>query len=119
MIDLSKIHYPVRYTTFFIALAGLCLSLLVLIASGAGLLWFVLFAFLSGVGVYDLMQPHHAILRNYPVLGHLRFLLEFIRPEIRQYFIESDTEAAPFSRAQRSLVYVRANVQSDKQPFGT
>ena len=119
MIDLSNIRYPVRYTTFFIALAGLCLSLLVLIASGAGLLWFVLFAFLSGVGVYDLMQPHHAILRNYPVLGHLRFLLEFIRPEIRQYFIESDTEAAPFSRAQRSLVYARAKGQSDKQPFGT
>ena len=53
----------------------------------------------SLVGVHDLRQTRHAILRNYPVIGHLRFLLEFIRPEMRQYFIESDNEAAPFSRA--------------------
>ncbi|NBX61335.1 MAG: FMN-binding glutamate synthase family protein [Betaproteobacteria bacterium] len=77
------------------------------------------FAALSAVGVHDLLQTHHAILRNYPILGHLRFLLEFIRPEIRQYFIESESEAAPFSRAQRSLVYARAKGQSDKRPFGT
>jgi glutamate synthase domain-containing protein 2 len=59
------------------------------------------------------------MLRNYPVIGHLRFLLEFIRPEIRQYFIESDNEAVPFSRQQRSLVYQRAKGQPDKRPFGT
>jgi glutamate synthase domain-containing protein 2 len=59
------------------------------------------------------------VLRNYPVIGHLRFLLEFIRPEIRQYFIESDHEAAPFSRQQRSLVYQRAKGDADKRPFGT
>ena len=69
--------------------------------------------------MHDLLQTHHAILRNYPILGHMRFLLEFIRPEIRQYFIESESEAAPFSRAQRSLVYARAKGQSDKRPFGT
>jgi glutamate synthase domain-containing protein 2 len=49
----------------------------------------------------------------------MRFLLEFVRPEIRQYFIESENEAEPFSRAQRSLVYSRAKGQSDKRPFGT
>ena len=119
MPDLSKIQYPVRYTTFFLALGGLVFSLLVLLASGQGVLPFLLFAGLSAVGVHDLLQPHHAVLRNYPILGHLRFLLEFIRPEIRQYFIEADNEAAPFSRAQRSLVYARAKGQSDKQPFGT
>jgi glutamate synthase domain-containing protein 2 len=119
MPDFSKIHFPVRYTTFFLALGGLVFSLLVLLASGQGLLWFVLFAALSAVGVHDLLQTHHAVLRNYPILGHLRFLLEFIRPEIRQYFIESDNDASPFSRAQRSLVYARAKGQSDKQPFGT
>jgi glutamate synthase domain-containing protein 2 len=59
------------------------------------------------------------VLRNYPVIGHLRFLLEFIRPEIRQYFIESDREARPFSRQQRSLVYQRAKGEPDKRPFGT
>ncbi len=53
------------------------------------------------------------------MIGHLRFLLEFIRPEIRQYFIEDDRDAAPFSRQQRSLVYQRAKGDSDKRPFGT
>jgi glutamate synthase domain-containing protein 2 len=71
------------------------------------------------VGIYDLQQSHHAILRNYPIIGHLRFMLETIRPEIRQYFLESETEASPFSRAQRTLVYTRAKGQSDKRPFGT
>jgi glutamate synthase domain-containing protein 2 len=119
MPDLSKIQFPVRYTTFFMALGGLLFTLLVLLASGQGMLWFLLFAALSAIGVHDLLQQHHAVLRNYPILGHMRFLLEFIRPEIRQYFIESDNEAAPFSRAQRSLVYARAKGQSDKKPFGT
>ena len=59
------------------------------------------------------------MLRNYPVVGHLRFLLKFIRPEVRQYFIEGDNEAAPFSRQQRSLVYQRAKGERDKRPFGT
>ena len=77
------------------------------------------FAVLSATGVHDLRQTRHAILRNYPVIGHLRFLLEYIRPEMRQYFIESDSEAAPFSRAQRSLVYQRAKGDPDNRPFGT
>ncbi|CAN5711870.1 FMN-binding glutamate synthase family protein [soil metagenome] len=77
------------------------------------------FAVLSLTGVHDLRQTRHAILRNYPVIGHLRFLLEYIRPEMRQYFIESDAEAAPFSRAQRSLVYQRAKGEPDNRPFGT
>ena len=67
----------------------------------------------------DTRQTRHSVLRNYPVIGHLRFLLEFIRPEMRQYFIEGDNEAAPFSRQQRSLVYQRAKGDSDKRPFGT
>jgi hypothetical protein len=76
-------------------------------------------ASLSLLGVRDMLQSKRAILRNYPVIGHLRFLLEFIRPEMRQYFIESDNEAAPFSRQQRSLVYQRAKGDPDKRPFGT
>lgn len=119
MLDLKPINYPVRYTTFFIALAGLCFSLLMTLSSGQGYWMCLLFAALSAVGVHDLLQTQHAILRNYPILGHMRFLLEFIRPEIRQYFIENESEAAPFSRAQRSLVYARAKGQSDKRPFGT
>ena len=84
-------------------------------------LWIALgvFAALCATGAHDLLQSRHAILRNYPVIGHLRFLLEFIRPELRQYFIEADTEALPFSRAQRALVYQRAKGEPDGRPFGT
>jgi glutamate synthase domain-containing protein 2 len=118
-IESTRVPYPVRYTTFFISLGGFCLSVLVLFAGGQLSWWLLLFSVLSAIGVHDLLQTHHAVLRNYPILGHLRFLLEFIRPEIRQYFIEGENEAAPFSRAQRSLVYSRAKGQSDKRPFGT
>ena len=71
------------------------------------------------LGCLDYRQTHHAILRNYPVTGHLRFMLEYIRPEIRQYFLESDEENLPFSRNQRAMVYSRAKRQNDKRGFGT
>ncbi len=70
-------------------------------------------------GLYDLRQTHHAVLRNYPVAAHLRFLLESIRPEMRQYFFEGDKDGAPFARDQRALVYQRAKKDLDKRPFGT
>lgn len=78
-----------------------------------------LFGGLTALGVYDMRQREHAITRNYPVIGHLRFLFEEIRPEIRQYFLEADTDEQPFSRAQRSLVYQRAKDVLDARPFGT
>lgn len=71
------------------------------------------------IGILDLLQTAHAIRRNYPILGNVRFLLEFVRPEIRQYFFESDKEKTPFSRTQRSLVYARSKVQSAEKPFGS
>ncbi|MEI8403035.1 MAG: FMN-binding glutamate synthase family protein [Alcaligenaceae bacterium] len=74
---------------------------------------------LSALGIHDVCQAHHAILRNYPIIGHLRYLFEDLRPAIRQYFFENDTDEAPFSRASRSLVYQRAKQQIDKRPFGT
>ena len=73
---------------------------------------------LTLLGVRDLLQTRHSIRRNYPILGHLRFFFEFIRPELRQYIVESDTEARPFSRNQRSVVYQRAKGELDKVPFG-
>ncbi|QTD45856.1 FMN-binding glutamate synthase family protein [Ottowia testudinis] len=109
----------VRYSTLALCAVVLMLSLFSMIAFGRGLPWFLLAGALLALGVHDLTQTRHAILRNYPVLGHLRFALEFIRPEIRQYFIESDTEAQPFSRAQRSVVYQRAKGDPDNRPFGT
>jgi glutamate synthase domain-containing protein 2 len=66
-----------------------------------------------------LTQERHAILRNYPLWGHFRFMFEFVRPEIRQYFVEDDTEERPFSRAQRSIVYQRAKNDVDSRPYGT
>jgi glutamate synthase domain-containing protein 2 len=74
---------------------------------------------LTALGVRDLRQTRHSILRNYPVIGHLRFLLEEIRPEMRQYFFEDDTDSRPFSRDQRGIVYQRAKNVLDKRPFGT
>lgn len=79
----------------------------------------LIFAALLALGIFDLLQRKHAIRRNYPILGNLRFLFEFIRPELRQYFFEDDTKAAPFSRNQRSIVYQRAKQDIDKRPFGT
>ena len=59
----------------------------------------ILFGMLFLVGLSDVIQGHHSILRNYPLTGHLRFMLEYIRPEIRQYFLEDDEEKIPFSRS--------------------
>ncbi|MCP1649220.1 FMN-binding glutamate synthase family protein [Pseudomonas nitroreducens] len=74
---------------------------------------------LSVLGVFDLLQERHAVRRNYPILGNIRYLVEAIRPEIRQYLLEGDQEALPFSRAQRALVYSRAKNETADKPFGT
>lgn len=111
--------YPVRYTAFALCVLGLLLALFALVVFGVGLPLVLVLGGLVAVGVYDVRQTRHAILRNYPVIGHIRFMLEYVRPEVRQYFIESDSEAAPFSRAQRSLVYQRAKGEPDNRPFGT
>jgi len=71
------------------------------------------------MGLEDMSQENHTIRRNFPVLGRARYILEMLRPEIRQYFIESDKEAVPFSREQRSIVYARAKGQVDTLPMGT
>ena len=118
MLNLFHSVFPMRYLAFTLCVVGLLLSLLVWVGGGH-VRPVLVFAYLVGTGFHDLLQTKRAILRNYPVIGHMRFLLEFIRPEIRQYFIESENEAAPFSRAQRSLVYQRAKGDSDKRPFGT
>lgn len=71
------------------------------------------------VGIRDTLQTHHAVLRNFPVIGHFRYLLEEIRPEIQQYFIESDNDGKPFSREKRSIIYQRSKGALDTLPFGT
>ncbi len=76
-------------------------------------------ASLSTVGLIDITQRKQAIRRNYPILAHFRFLFEEIRPEIRQYFLEGDTEEIPFSRQQRAIAYQRSKNAVDKRAFGT
>lgn len=114
--------YPIRYTAMMVCVALTLLCAAVLLfgqPSWEAAVGLLLAGSLSAVGVYDVRQQRRAVLRNYPIIGHLRYGLEFVRPEIRQYFIEGDNEAAPFSRSQRSLVYARAKGEADKRPFGT
>lgn len=79
----------------------------------------LIFGGLTLLGIHDLVQKDHAVLRNYPISAHLRFLLEEIRPEMRQYFFESEKDGMPFSRDTRAVVYQRAKMVLDKRPFGT
>jgi len=105
--------------------AFIIMVLITLVAGAASLVnpyWLipaVIAAGLSLVGIYDLRQTRHSLRRNYPIMAHFRAFFELIRPEIRQYLLESDADAFPFSRAQRSLVYQRAKNVEDKRPFGT
>ncbi|MCW0456149.1 FMN-binding glutamate synthase family protein [Xanthomonas sacchari] len=77
------------------------------------------FAVLAVLGTVDLLQTRSTLRRNYPILAHFRYGLESVGPEMRQYFLQSDIEEAPFSRQQRALVYQRAKNVMDVVPFGT
>ncbi|MBL0040942.1 MAG: FMN-binding glutamate synthase family protein [Xanthomonadales bacterium] len=108
----------------FFAFAIVCVSAIASLWAATMLapawwLAFAGFAALVLVGLRDLTQSRQAIRRNYPLLSHFRFFFERIRPEIRQYLLEDDTEELPFSRVQRSIVYQRAKNEVDKRPFGT
>ena len=126
MNELSSYHQagsadslPLRFLPFFGAATVFLLSAFTVVAFDIGWWALLLSAALLTVGIYDVLQKKHAILRNYPISGHMRYIFESIRPEIRQYFLEEENERTPFSRAQRSLVYQRAKAESDKRPFGT
>ena len=108
-----------RYVTYAGALVATIL--LLVLSFSDPLYWFPcgLAAMLALLGTHDLLQTRHSLLRNYPIVGHIRFILEEIRPEVRQYFAESDTDGLPFSRTERSLAYERAKTTVDKFPFGT
>ncbi|MDG3014667.1 FMN-binding glutamate synthase family protein [Speluncibacter jeojiensis] len=98
---------------------GLLSLLLVFEVSPWWLAATIILLLVAVVGSWDLLQRKHSVLRNYPVIGHARFLLEKIRPEIQQYFVERDTDGTPFDRETRSTVYERAKGVLDVQPFGT
>ena len=95
----------------FVAAAG--------VAADSDWMWGLLFTLpLLGLALRDIRQRRHAVIRNYPIIGHLRYLFESIRPEIRQYFFESDLDGKPFNRRQRSVVYQRAKNEKQTVAFG-
>jgi glutamate synthase domain-containing protein 2 len=110
----------IRYSAWLICLiaAPLCIALALTVSS---VWWWPagIAAVLALLGLRDLLQRDHTLLRNYPLLAWARYLIESIRPEIRQYLLEGDEDQTPFSRSQRSLVYQRAKNTLDKRPFGT
>lgn len=106
---------------YFFLFAGLgILSLFIVPQFWPSYAWFALLIVpYVLVGCYDLFVSRSNVLRNYPVIGHLRYGMEFISPQIRQYFIETEHSGRPFNREQRTLVYRRAEGKPDFQPFGT
>lgn len=108
-----------RYAVWIMCILAFCAALILRSTSVWGLTFLVISGALTLLGAWNLSQSRHSILRNYPVIGHVRWLIETIRPEIRQYLLEGENEQTPFSRAQRSLVYKRSKAISADQPFGT
>lgn len=118
--DAHRSTVTLRYLPFFLIL--LIAALLIALPSelsGWPFAALVVALFLIAVGIWDLFQGKHSLRRNYPVIGHIRRLFEGIRPEIRQYLIESDRDDVPFSREVRSLAYQRAKRAEELMPFGT
>lgn len=112
--------FPARYTVFALCSAAAVVTFILSFAVNPHILWvFAVFAVLTIVGILDVTQTKHAILRNYPVAGHFRFMFEAIRPELRQYFFESNQDGRPFSRERRTMVYDRAKDIEGVLPFGT
>jgi glutamate synthase domain-containing protein 2 len=103
----------------FLFCASLVFAGLALYGWGPAWLLLALSLLALAIGGYDLLQRSHSILRNYPVLGHLRFLLESAGPEIHQYFVESNTSGRPFNRDERDLIYRRAKGIEAVKAFGT
>src|SRR4249919_1375012 len=101
-----------------IVLALLVIPLAILVSPWWWLLE-ILFVPLVALGIWDYFQTRHSILRNYPLAGHMRFLLEGMGPELHQYLVENDTDGRPFDRDTRSVIYERAKNVGDKKPFGT
>lgn len=115
----SSNFFHIRYIPFAICILGTIVCVMAIELHERAWQLLIPFGLLCAIGLYDIFQTKISILRNYPVIGHIRFLLEYIRPEIRQYFIEGDNDQTPFSREQRTLVYSRSKAVPDSIPFGT
>ncbi|MCH9762893.1 MAG: FMN-binding glutamate synthase family protein [Gammaproteobacteria bacterium] len=105
---------------WYLALGVILLSFFLLFVMAHAVYWFILVLVpLIALWIYDVKQTKHTILRNFPIMGHMRYILEFFRPEIQQYFIADDEEERPFNREIRSLIYERSKNVRDTVPFGT
>jgi len=116
---MNKLLAYERFATLALVVLLTLVSLGLLALTAWAWVGVIVFGALTALGIRDLIQPQHSILRNYPVLGHMRFVFEGIRPEIRQYLMESDQDEEPFSREQRAIVYQRAKGEEGKRAFGT
>ncbi len=97
-----------------------CGAVLCAVCSSGRMYWILLLlSLLAGVVVYDLVQRRHAILRNFPIIGHFRYLLEAVGPELRQYIVTSNNEERPFSRDQRRWVYASAKLENSYFGYGS
>lgn len=105
----------IKFTVIFLGIISLLIGVFIWPVYGFSILVLTLIA----TFIYDISQKKHSILRNFPVLGHMRFLLEMIGPEIHQYFVESDTDGKPIDRNHRSYIYARAKLENETHPFGT
>lgn len=109
-----------RYALYVASLVLTLLSFALVVAHGTDWIWLpAVFGAFAALGTWDLLQTRSTLRRNYPILAHFRYGLESIGPEMRQYFIESDTAEVPYSRQQRALIYQRAKAANDTRPFGT
>ena len=108
-----------RFIPFFLVLCALCGGVYALQYSQ--LAWFAIgiFGGLTLIGLADLVQVRHSLKRNYPIIGQIRWVGYWLRPFLRQYIVESDTEGRPFNHEQRALVYRRAKNVSSVEPFGS
>ena len=122
MMSVLLMPFQPRFICLTLALSFFVMSLIglnFLPTNSAFLVLLIVSGGFSALGLHDYFQTHHAILRNYPIAAHMRFLLEEIRPEMRQYFFEDEKHSMPFSRDKRAVVYQRAKGVLDKRPFGT
>ncbi|MEM6674251.1 MAG: FMN-binding glutamate synthase family protein [Planctomycetota bacterium] len=110
-----------RYTTWAGTIVLALASLVLALRFGGAPLWilFAVAAALALLGLRDVLQTRHAIQANYPVIGHMRYIFESVRPEIRQYFIEGELDGRPFNFEQRAMIYQRAKGAPDYDPFGS
>ncbi len=120
--DFGRLHIPAivkRLGGFLLACVGLLVALICLTASVHAWWAVAIFGSLVLLGLWDMNQRHHALMRNYPIIARARWVFEELRPYLRQYVVEGDLEGRPIDRDSRSVVYARAKGQESAMAFGT